>query len=481
MFLEEFESQYSSEKEELLKNYCEFLSIPSVSAHPCRIEQCIQAKLWVERWLIACGFSVETVETGGAPLLLAQRCSSAHEATTLLFYTHYDVQPEDPVELWASDPFKGEIRDGKIYARGAQDNKGQLFSLLAALKLFFKRGGDLPFHCKICCDGQEEIGSPGLESLLEQRMKSEEAADPFFSADYTLILDLVMKNEFTPAITMGTRGLITYELILKEGISDKHSGLYGGLAYNPLRALVELLAGLRDSKGVVVIPEFYQDIIKPTSQELALYDLKIDEEAYYLDNGIYPSREVEACFLSLGGLGYLNSCWPTLEINGITGGYGGEGFKTVIPFQAIAKLSCRVVPGQNPALITLALERFFQNNLPEGLSMEFRCLSQAKAWRGKLENHCLQHLSQAVRSVWGKEPAYILEGATIPIAHLLEVATGSQLVMFGYGLRSDLIHAPNEHFSLERLKIGVVTLLMLFSQWPKGMEPHSEPPYRGDH
>ena len=266
----------------------------------------------------------------------------------MLIYNHYDVQPVDPIELWHSDPFEPTIRDGEVFARGAEDNKGQCFYVISAIRELLRRDGTLPINVKLCIEGEEETGSSGLAGILATHKES-------LTADHLFVVDLGIHAPESPALTLGVRGIATMSIELIGSSSDLHSGTHGGIVYNPNRAMVELLAKLHDEEGRVTVPGFYAEVVTPTTDELAQLDFHFDEAEY---EAMFGAKAVggESSYSA------LQSAWirPTLEINGIGGGYIGDGFKTVIPARTVAKLSVRLVPNQDPVKIAAAVERFLQ-------------------------------------------------------------------------------------------------------------------------
>ena len=425
-----------------LKSFFQFLSFPSVSSEPRYNGSTRECAEWLEKHLKNLGFQTELVETPLHPVLLASYIKDP-QAETLLIYNHYDVQPCEPLELWDNPPFEPILKEGLIYARGAQDNKGQCFYVLEALKELLANDGTLPLNVKLCIEGEEECGSPNLPAVLVEK-------SAFFKADFLAIVDLGIFSLTRPALTLGTRGLITFELELEGSAGDLHSGSHGGLAYNPLHALVKILADLRNTQGKITLPEFYEGITPFSKEDLATIDFHFDEAQYLKDFKIEASGgEID--------LPPLERLWlrPTLEINGLNGGYSGEGFKTVIPAKALAKISCRLVAGQSLEKITQTLKDYFVKQAPRGIKVHFRSLpGGGLAAASHPQSKCVQAFKQAYSEVFKLPCRYILEGASIPIIPKLVAATKAEPVFLGLGLPTDAIHAPNEHFSLERLEIG---------------------------
>ncbi len=366
---------------------------------------------------------------------------------TLLIYHHYDVQPADPLEKWLSPPFEPTLREGQVYARGAQDNKGQCFYVLQALKLLKEQLGSLPLNIKLCIEGEEEIGSVGLSGLLQEKKEA-------LKADYLAVVDLNLPDSQTPSLTLGLRGIVTADVQVRGSAVDLHSGSHGGIVANPIHVLVKLLADLRDAEGRITIPGFYDHVKEVSPEELADLSLHFDAEEYRQQTGASP----------VGGeknYSVLERNWirPTLEINGIHGGYTGEGFKTVIPAFAQAKISCRLVPDQDPEPIAECLRAYFKQNAPFGVEVSVSTHpGHGKAVRIQPHSHLVQSFAKAFEEVFQKPCQFILSGASIPIVAELKEACGGETVLLGLGLTTDQVHAPNEHFGVDRMKKGIMLM-----------------------
>lgn len=419
-----------------LQEYIKLLSFPSISSEPDHkkdIEECFN---WVKDYVEKLKFKTERWETSGHPTLFAES-ERIEGQPTLLLYGHYDVQPVDPIELWKSPPFQPEVREGIIYARGAQDNKGQLFYVLQALKSF---NGKYPINIKLVIEGEEEMGSSGLEGILQARSQQ-------LKADHLAIVDCGIPDKDTPAVSLGMRGLITLEMEVTGTQIDLHSGTHGGIAYNPLRALTELIAGAKDAEGKITIPGFYDSIIPLTDEEKKDIAFDIFEEQKYISDYGAPATGGET------KLPIMERNWlrPTLELNGLWGGYIGQGFKTVIPAKAHAKLSCRLVRGQDPEKMTELVSNYFEKKAPPGIQVKVhRHLGGGPAILTTPKSEVVQAFAKAFSEVFKKPCLYILEGASIPIVASLQKASGAEVVLVGVGLATDQIHAPNEHFGLDR-------------------------------
>lgn len=432
---------------EWLKEFMTFLSFPSISSEPKFKESVLECADWVVQYLQNLDFEVEVWPTQGHPVIFASHMRAGPDKPTLLIYHHYDVQPADPLEEWLSLPFQPRIDEGQIYARGAQDNKGQCFYTLQALKLLLEDKGSLPINIKLCIEGEEEIGSAGLAAILDQRKNQ-------LQADYLAIGDLGLRHADIPALTLGIRGIITMDVELQGSQTDLHSGSHGGIAANPIHVLVKLLANLRDDKGHITIPGFYQDVKEISLEERSDVSFQFDENEYFQQTGAKPiGGEIE--------YSVLERAWirPTLEINGICGGYTGKGFKTVIPAKAFAKISCRLVPDQSPHEIGNLIADYLKAQAPAGIEVNVHVHpGQGKAVRVSPNAEVVQAFAKAFEEVFDHPCEFIFEGASIPIVPELAAACGGETILLGLGLTTDQIHAPNEHFGIDRLKKGMLMM-----------------------
>jgi len=441
---------YEQREEKILKDFFEFLSFKSVATDHHYHEDVLACANWLENYLTQMGMTVERWETAGYPVIFASHLKAGPDKPTVLIYNHYDVQPADPLELWKSPPFEPSIRDGEVYARGAQDNKGQCHYVLNAIKYLLETNKELPVNLKLLIEGEEEGGSQNLPETLKLKAKQ-------LKADHLIVADVGTASMTTPTITLGLRGVLMATLELSGSKTDLHSGLYGGLVYNPNHALVGLLAKLRDDKGRIAVPGFY-DEVTPISEK----DKNSLSSPVPLTQ-ILAAIGAEPC----GGekdFSPLESTWlrPTLEINGIGGGYAAEGFKAVIPAKATAKISCRLVPKQEPEVIAQRLEHFLRQNCPEGISLKFTLHpGSGIATRSEVDSNCVQAANKAYTEVFGKPASFVLEGASVPIVHDLKEISGAELLLMGFGLPDDQIHAPNEHFGLDRMKMGFATIIRI--------------------
>jgi acetylornithine deacetylase/succinyl-diaminopimelate desuccinylase-like protein len=444
--LTQLKKWFQAHSDEIKKDYFAFLRFKSISTESEYQNEMIACAEWLISYISKHTLlKAELIKTAGQPLIYAEHKGADRGAPTLLVYGHYDVQPVDPIELWKSDPFEPEERDGKIYARGAVDDKGQIFYALAAMRALHELNLPIPVRLKFVIEGEEESGSHGLAQVLPHSKDK-------FKADALLVVDFDQFDETTPAITLSARGIIAFDVTLRGSHSDLHSGLHGGTAYNPNRALAELLAKVWDEEGRVQIEGFYDDVLVPTEVEKKLYASRYDEKSYRKEFGID----------AIGGekgfsLAEKTGLRPTLEINGMSGGYTGKGFKTVIPAEAKAKISCRLVANQDPEKIVKSVTDFLKKNVKSGIHIEVKLLGADKAFRGKYDSPLAKALIHASTEVMGEPCQRVLGGGSIPIVANMCDLLGVEVVGMGQGLATDQIHAPNEHFDFKRFEYGFLS------------------------
>jgi acetylornithine deacetylase/succinyl-diaminopimelate desuccinylase-like protein len=431
-----------------LERLIEFLRIPSISTAPEHRPDIEHAANWLVTRMQAIGFDrTETIPTAGHPVAYGEWLGAGPSAPTVLIYGHYDVQPTDPDDEWASPPFEPSLRDGNLYARGAADDKGQLYIHLAAAEVFFRAGGVPPVNLKFMIEGEEEIGSPNLGAFVQQQ------AD-MLACDAALISDTDMLNAETPAIIYGLRGLVYMEVEIQGPGHDLHSGAYGGVAHNPLQVAVEMLAALHDDQGRVAIPGFYDKVHPLTDEERAeLKRIPFDEEAF--------RREIGAPALWSGEVGYTPlerlGARPTLEIHGIRGGFVGEGQKTVIPARIVAKVSMRLVSDQDPLEIAQLFEQRIHELAPPSVQVKVRRLSYGDPALIERDAPAVQVAIHAYRQNFGADPVFRRSGGTVPVVAMLSKTLKIPVVMMGFGLPDDNLHAPNEKFRLDNFYRGIDT------------------------
>ncbi len=418
-----------------------FLRIPSISAQPAHAPDCRRAALWARDALAEMGFSARLAETSGHPAVIASHEGAGPDAPHVLFYGHYDVQPADPLDLWETDPFEPRLVEGprgkRIVARGAVDDKGQVVSFMEACRAHLAVKGRLPVRLTILLEGEEENGSPSLDELLTREREA-------LRADFVLVADTNMWDFATPAITTSLRGLAAMDVRVHGPSRDLHSGLFGGIALNPIHVLTRVLGELRDAQGRIRIPGFYEGVQPPPPGELAAWAaLGFDAAAFLGEVGLrHPAGEADQPPLA--------QLWarPTAEVNGIYGGYQGEGSKTVIPAHATAKLTFRLVAGQDPARIQDGFAQFVTAALPPDARAEFTRGGAAPGYRLPEGAPFLRAAQAALAAEFGKPAALIGSGASIPVVEAFKTRLGLDTLLAGFGLDDDRIHAPNEKFEL---------------------------------
>ncbi|MFZ0566130.1 MAG: dipeptidase [Chlamydiales bacterium] len=442
--IEKLKKLFAEKKETIFHDFFTFLRFKSISTDSSYLEESKKCADWLAQYLEQSGLNVEQWETCKVPVLFATDPFASQEKKTLLIYCHYDVQPIDPIEEWLSDPFEPTLRDGEIYARGASDNKGQCFYTIWALRILIKELGQLPVNIKFIIEGEEESGSTGLSRILNEKKEA-------LKADYLLIVDCGLEKADTPAITLGARGLVLLELSVQEAPFDLHSGMMGGVAYNPNRALVEMLAKLHTETGRVAVEGFYDDVIEISEEERKHLSFNPKDQQ---DFGFEPTGMEK-------GFSPQEACWlrPTLEINGMSGGYAGPGFKTVIPAKAKAKISCRLVPNQDPYHVASLVRDFLIARTPKGLKTEIEIpASSGKGFRSSPNCYLAEIMAKSYSDVFQKPCQKTLTGGTIPIAVELGHIIEAEPILVGVALPGDRVHSPNEHFGIDRFEKGFLTI-----------------------
>ncbi len=446
--IEQLEHYFSTQRPQHLEQFKQLLRIPSVSTQSEHKSDILRAANFLADHLRAIGFEhVELIATSGNPVVYADWLHATGKPTVTV-YGHYDVQPAEPFELWQTPPFEPDIRDGLVYARGASDDKGQVFLHLKAFEALLATTGALPVNVKFCLEGEEEIGSPGVIDFLAEQSER-------FAADIVVVSDTGMLGPNQPAICYGLRGLLAMQLDVKGPKQDFHSGGWGGMIQNPIHALVELLSTMHDSNGKITIDGFYDDVKLTSEQEKAAFArLPVTDEERIQAAGV-PELFGEAGYTSLE----RNWTRPTLEINGIYGGYEGEGSKTVLPSEAHAKITCRLVPTQDPARITTLIQEHVRRHTPRGVTISLTSSEAgAPAYVATFDHPAIQVAEHAYARAYNAPTYFTRMGGSIPIVEVFARLLKAPVVMIGFALPTCNAHAPNESFALENFDKGVRTL-----------------------
>ena len=443
----------------------EFLRIPSVSAQPGHAADCARAADWARAQLAAIGFEARVHETPGLPIVLAHHPGTGEGGPHLLFYGHYDVQPAEPLGPWTSPPFEPVVVDGprgrRVVARGAVDDKGQCLMWIEALRAWHEMAGGPPARVTVLLEGEEEVGSPSLEAFLVEHRAQ-------LAADVAVISDTGMWDIDTPAITTRLRGLAYTQITVRGPSRDLHSGMYGGSAPNPIAALAHILAGLHDADGRVAVPGFYDGVAEPEPSQLAQWrSLGFDEAAFLGAIGVaLPDWRAG----SERGRGGLERLWarPTAEVNGIWGGYQGPGSKTVIPAEAGAKVSFRLVPGQDPDRIVALVRRFVADRAPPGVSVELEADGGSPGFEVASDSLWVAQARAALAREFGRPAVLIGSGGSIPVVEQMRRVLGLDSLLIGFGLEDDQVHGPNEKFELRCFHAGMRSHARLLAAFAAG-------------
>jgi len=442
-------------QQRFLNELKELLRIPSVSTLPEHKDDVRRAAEFIAGEMRRIGMEhVEIILSAGHPLVYCDWLGAPGKPTVLC-YGHYDVQPPDPLEEWKSPPFDPAERNQNLYARGAVDDKGQMYMHLKALEALMKTGsGKLPLNVRMIIEGEEEVGGESIAQFVRQHPQR-------LQADFALVSDTEMFAPDLPTLCVGLRGLLYTELEAKGAMVDLHSGLYGGAAPNPLEALCRIVSRLKDENGKILVPGFYERVQPPSKDELKAWkSLPFDEDEY-------RKKEVGSSVLT-GESGYtvLERTWarPTLEVHGLPGGFTGAGAKTVIPARASAKVSMRLVPDQRPEEIYESYAKYVRSLAPKGIELNLRKHSVAPAIVVRTDNRFIEASTEAMKEVFGKDTVYIRSGGSIPIVADFEKHLKIPSVMMGFGLPDDNLHAPNEKFHIPNFYRGIESIIRFFQK-----------------
>ncbi|MEA3245324.1 MAG: dipeptidase [Gemmatimonadota bacterium] len=429
----------------------EFLRIPSVSARSDHKADTARAAAWLKEALVKIGFAAKVMPTSGHPVVLGEWRKAPPDAPTVLIYGHYDVQPPEPLELWTSPPFEPTVRDGKLFARGSVDDKGQLWLHVMALAAHLGARGTLPVNVVVLAEGEEEVGSPNLAPFIEQHAKK-------LACQYVVISDSTMFAPGVPSILSSLRGLAYFELVVRGPSADLHSGMYGGAVVNPAMALARILSTLHDANGRIAIRGFY-DRVKPFPAAV----LKGMKKLPHSDARFKKEVGVRALGGETGKT-TLEKLWtrPTCEINGLLSGYTGEGAKTVLPSTAMAKVSFRLVPNQDPDVVERLLRSHIDTVVPPGVTATVHALHGGRPWRADLDGPLYDAARTALRAAFGKEPVIVGEGGSIPVVGDFERILKAPVLLVGFGLPGENAHAPDEWISLDNVRRGTRAMATLY-------------------
>ncbi len=453
--MQEVLNHVESHKDHYLSQLKEFLAIPSVSSQSTHNADTRRCAEWVANEMRTIGMqNVQIFETPGHPIVYSEWLGAPGKPT-VLFYGHYDVQPVDPVNLWTSPPFEATIRDGNLYARGSADDKGQVFIHFKAIEAYMKNIGRLPVNIKMLIEGEEEVGSVNLENFVKEHKD-------LLKADLVLISDSSMFAKGIPSVCYGLRGLAYMEVEVIGPNTDLHSGSFGGSIHNPIQALSEIIASLHDKNGRVTVKGFYDDVRPLTKAERAAFKkLPWNDKKYAKELGVKQLY---------GEKGYttLERRWarPTLECNGIWGGYTGEGAKTVLPAKAFAKISMRIVPDQSSKKIARLFERHIKSVAPKTVQVIVRELHGGEPAITPIDSPEVQAAVAALQKGFGKKPLYQREGGSIPIVVQFKKLLGLDTVLLGFGLPDENAHAPDEHLNLDNFFGGIRTSVHFYNELP---------------
>ena len=453
--MEKITSYIEQNKERFLSELFELIKIPSVSAKAEHKGDMLKMAEALKISLLDAGADKAGVyKTAGHPIVYGEKIIDK-KLPTVLVYGHYDVQPAEPLDLWESEPFKPEVRDGKIYARGADDDKGQLFMHVKAFE-FMTRSGSLPCNVKFMVEGEEEVGSVNLEKFCTDHKE-------MLQADVILVSDTTMISLDAPSITTGLRGLSYMEVEVTGPNKDLHSGLYGGAVANPCNVLCELIASLKDDKGRITIPGFYDDVLIASEEERKQMARRPFNESAYK-----KSVDVNELF---GEEGYTTherlGIRPTLDVNGIWGGYTGEGAKTILPGKASAKISMRLVPNQDSEKIAKLFEKHFISIVPPTCKVKVIYQHGGQAYVSPIDSVEYLAAAKAMEESFGKVPIPIRSGGSIPIISTFEKVLGVKSILLGFGLDSDAIHSPNENYPVANFLKGIETIPLFYKHYSK--------------
>ncbi len=450
--MENVASYLEEQADRFVEDLKALLRIPSVSADSAYKADVRKAAEYVRQQLASAGLETELYETAGNPIIYASWLGAEGQPTALV-YGHYDVQPPDPLDEWETPPFEPSVRDGKIFARGATDDKGQMLTHVKSVEAWMKTEGRLPINIKFVIEGEEEVGGDNLDRFLQEHKD-------LLACDVVVVSDTSQYAPGRPAITYGLRGNFGCEITLRGPRQDLHSGMFGGSVANPANALARMIAALHDDNGRVRIPGFYDDVLPLSDEERrAFANLPFDEASFLEKLGLGAPFGEE-------GFTTLERRWarPTCDVNGIKSGYTGEGPKTIVPAKAMAKLSCRLVPNQDPEKLLQALRDFLEEQLRPGLQMEFKPYHGGPGLVFATDSPFMQAARRAIEFSFGTPPVMIREGGSIPVVSAFRQILGVDTLLLGWGQDTDNLHSPNEHFTLADFHRGIKASAALWQE-----------------
>ena len=449
--LDRYLTEHQARNEEQL---FDFLRIPSVSAQPAHNTDTRRAAEWVKTALEHAGLTAAIHDTAGHPVVIGEYRGAGEKAPTVLVYGHYDVQPAEPLELWTSPAFEPQVRDGRIYARGSVDDKGQLFLHIKALEAHLATRKTLPCNIIVLAEGEEEVGSKHLAEFIERHKD-------LLACDAVVISDSSMFSEGQPSVLSSLRGLAYFQIDIQGASGDLHSGMYGGAVPNPAAALARIIASFHDDDGHITIDGFY-DAISPFDPKVidGMRRLPFSDESMMHETGVSALN---------GEKGYttLEKLWtrPTCEVNGLLSGYTGDGAKTVLPARAMAKVSCRLVPDQDPAEIGRLMEAHVARVTPAGVRATVTHLHGGRPWRADLSGPIFDAAHRALEAAFGRAPVIVGEGGSIPVVGDFQKILGAPVLLVGFGLPGENAHAPDEWMSVDNFRLGTKAIAALWDEY----------------
>lgn len=460
--MEKLDEFLNGKRDQYENELCDWLKMASVSTDSAFEKDVRSAADWLKNRMDSIGIKTEIIETCGHPIVYGET-PKIEGAPTVLVYGHYDVQPPDPLDEWDSPPFEPVIKDRKVFARGATDDKGQMITHVFSLEAWKETVGDLPIQVKFLIEGEEECGSSGLYEFLDGKYDKDVPVKEKIAADIAVISDTSQYGPDMPAITYGLKGICYFELRLQGPNQDLHSGAFGGSVTNPANALTKMLSAIMNDKGQIQIPGHYDDVTDLSDREREQFaSLNFDDDAYKKQLGIEGMTGEE-------GYSTLERRWgrPTFDINGLWSGYQGEGAKTVLPAEAGAKFSFRLVPNQDPKKVGTNLKKMLEEICPPGIKMELIDMHGAPGFVLPLESPFMEAAANAIEKGFGKKPVFIRSGGSIPVVNAFTNMLGIDTLLLGWGQDDDNPHSPNEKFSLDDFHKGIRSSAYLWAEIAK--------------